>query len=259
MMQVVIYNENIHQMKSLISLLTCVVVSLSCASYYKAPVPLRMVYYQEARSPGHDTLIVFLPGYLSSPEDFGKENFIISLNKFYPETDSVAVDAGLGYYLKKMLPERLLEDVIKPARRKGYRTIWLAGISLGGSGALWYMTKYPDTIQGILLLSPSLGDAQVISEIETAGGLKAWEPKLPLQVDDYQRAQWLWLKRYLNTKGIRPALALGFGNKDRFYREDMLLARNLPPDQAFLVEGDHNWETWKSIFVKILASGILAK
>jgi pimeloyl-ACP methyl ester carboxylesterase len=218
-----------------------------------------MVYHQDKRLPGHDTLIVFLPGYLSSPEDFDKENFIYSLRKAYPKSDSVAIDAGLGYYTKNMLPERLLEDVIKPGRKAGYARIWLVGISIGGSGALWYLTKYPETINGVLLLSPFLGDEKLIKEIETSGGLQSWEPKIPPDADDYQRAQWLWLKQHLAPGNTLPLLALGFGDQDRFYKENMLLARSLPIGRVFLIKGGHRWETWAALFTEFLSSGMLAK
>jgi pimeloyl-ACP methyl ester carboxylesterase len=245
--------------KVLSPILACFIACISCATYYRTPIPLRAVYHQDKRLPGHDTLIVFLPGYLSVPEDFEKENFVDSLKRVYPKSDSVAIDAGIGYYMKKMLPERLIEDVIKPARKAGYARIWLVGISMGGSGALWYLTKYPDTINGVLLLSPFLGDEKLIKEIETSGGLQLWEPKTPLDADDYQRAQWLWLKHHLDPGKTLPFVALGFGEHDRFYRENMLLARCLPPNQVFFIKGGHRWETWAALFTEFLSSGMLQK
>jgi pimeloyl-ACP methyl ester carboxylesterase len=230
---------------------------ISCAALYKTPVPLRVDYFREGRRPGHDTLFVFLPGYLSSPQDFVQEKFIEMLGRYHPRIDSVGVDAGLGYYVKRMLPERLLIDVIEPARRAGYKTIWLVGISMGGSGALWYAKEHPDTIQGALLLSPFLGDRPVIEEIEAAGGLKKWTPRLPLRAGDYQRGQWLWLKRYINAPERLPVLAIGFGDRDRYVKANQLLADILPANRVFSAPGGHDWNTWRLTFGKFLASGLV--
>ncbi len=128
---------------SIVITLTAAAFFLSCLS---APVPMRVIYHQENRT--GNSLVIFLPGNQSSPEEFDTEGFVRLLKQYRPGVDSLAVDAPIGYYVKETLPERLLEDVIKQARRKGYTRIWLVGISMGGSGALWYMKNYPNTIAG---------------------------------------------------------------------------------------------------------------
>src|SRR5712672_3477612 len=52
--------------------------------------------------------------------------------------DIVVADLHFGYYLRQTAIERLREDVILPARTRGYQCISLVGISLGGFGALYY-------------------------------------------------------------------------------------------------------------------------
>ncbi len=67
-------------------------------------------------------------------------------------------------------------DVVLPARAAGYDTIWLAGTSLGGIGALLYLRDHPDDLAGVLALAPYLGEEGVIREIERAGGPASWQP-----------------------------------------------------------------------------------
>ncbi len=244
-------------MKTISSILLFCLFCISCAVLYKTPVPLRADYFQEGRRADRDTLFVFLPGHLSSPQDFVREHFIEMLGRYHPRIDSVAVDAGLGYYIKRMLPERLLSDVIEPARRAGYKKIWLIGISMGGSGALWYAKEHPGTIQGALLLSPFLGDKPVIDEIDAAGGLKKWSPALPLRAGDYQRGQWLWLKRYINAPDRLPVLAIGFGDSDRYVKANRLLADILPENRVFRAPGGHDWSTWRLTYEEFLSSGLV--
>ena len=50
--------------------------------------------------------------------------------------------------------DRLKEDVINPAKEKGYTKIWLVGISLGGLGSLLYAMEHPSDIEGMLVLAP---------------------------------------------------------------------------------------------------------
>jgi pimeloyl-ACP methyl ester carboxylesterase len=235
----------------------CLISGMSCATFFSTPIPMRVIHHQNKRAPGHNTLMVFLPGNPSYPDDFSKEQFVFILHDAYPDIDSVAVDASLGYYIKEMLPERLLEDVIKPAHAMGYKKVWITGISMGGAGALWYIQKYPASVQGILLLAPFLGDEKIIDEIVNAGGLKKWEPSLPLKRKDYQRAQMLWLKQNINPGAKLPFIFLGFGESDRFQQSNMLLADLLPPKQVLMIPGDHDWQTWSTIFKKFIHDRIL--
>ena len=226
---------------------------VSCLS---TPVPLRLVYHEGKKTTGN-TLFVLLPGNQSAPEEFEKEGFVRLLKKYHPDADSIAVDAPIGYYIKGILPQRLMEDVIKPARLKGYTRIWLVGVSMGGSGALWYLKTYPGTIQGVLLLAPFIADQKIVEEIERSGGLKKWEPAAPPDKKDYQRAQLQWLKRYISPRPPLPILTLGFGESDRFERSNRLIAEVLPARNVFTTRGGHEWKTWREIFEQFLKSGLI--
>lgn len=217
-----------------------------CSLLFRTSVPIKMEYHQIEKTKGVDTLVIFLPGRQSKPEDFSKEGFVSLLKKQGIKIDSVAVDAHLGYYINRNLLERLRFDVVLPARERGYRKIWIVGISMGGLGALLYNEKHNDTIDGVLVLAPYLGDQEVIDEIQIAGGLKKWNP-LKIDKGDYQRKLWFWLKKF-SSKNKLPPLMIGYGRDDRFARANSLLAEVLPKSRVYTVPGGHDWGPWKRIF-----------
>src|SRR5205814_411265 len=138
-------------------------------------------------------LLVLLPGRGDRAEDFASHGFVDAAARL--PVDCVAVDATLGYYMKRTIVTRLLEDVIAPARQAGYRRVWLVGISMGGLGALATAQQHETDIEGILLLAPFLGDEEVIDEISARGRLARWTPSPAADgSDDYHRL-WRWLKR----------------------------------------------------------------
>src|SRR5690606_40867279 len=60
--------------------------------------------------------------------------------------------------------ERLQQDVVLPARMRGYRHVRLVGISLGGYGSLLYSKQYGEQIAGLFLMAPFLGNRSLIAE-----------------------------------------------------------------------------------------------
>lgn len=198
-----------------------------------------------------------LPGSGDDAADFMKNGFIKEIEFSGIRADVVAVDAHLGYYLKRNLLPRLCKDIIIPARQKGYKNIWLLGISMGGLGAVIYEKHYPDTITGLILLAPFLGYPAVIDEIYTAGGLSQWSPKEPIDKNDYEHEIWKWLKDYTRPEVKLPRLVIGYGSEDRFASASFLLAEVLPVDQVYMIPGGHDWDTWGKIFHLILQSGVI--
>ena len=72
----------------------------------------------------------------------------------------------------RTLPLRLHLDVVLPASARGRQKIWLVGTSLGAMGSLAYVKRYPETVAGVVLLGPYLGEEPILDEIERAGGRK---------------------------------------------------------------------------------------
>ncbi len=229
-------------------------LSTGCTRLRPTPVPLRTVSYPGNPAAGQPrTLVVLLPGRRDSPEDFGRFHFPELAAQAGARVDMVAADAHLGYYYNRTIVDRLHEDVIAPARKR-YDRIWLAGISLGGTGSLLYTAQHPEDVDGILLLAPFLGEEKVIDEVAAAGGLSGWSPPETLAPDDFQRRMWVWLKG--GVQGKIP-IYLGYGRNDGFARANGLLGKVLPPERVFTVPGGHAWKAWKAAWEAFLKTGAL--
>lgn len=235
----------------LFTLLAAILLSSGCVFFPKETIPIRCVYHDSGQGRPAPGLIVLLPGYLSSPEDFVTHGFIAALRETKAPVDAITVDAHFAYYKSRSLPKRLRDDVILPARKRGYRSIWIVGISMGGTGVLWYEKTYPGTVNGILLLAPFLGDEPVIEEIERSGGLNAWRPNDPFAHDDYQRPLWAWLQNPPQNRE-RPLIYLGYGDRDKFARACNLLCDALPVGRCYTAPGGHEWPVWENLFRRFL-------
>jgi pimeloyl-ACP methyl ester carboxylesterase len=236
-------------------LLLLLVTLTGCARLRSTPVPIRTVSYPGTGQPR--ILVVLLPGRYDSPEDFGRYSFPEIAARAGVRADMVAVDAHLGYYYKRTIVDRLREDVIAPARKR-YDRIWLAGISLGGTGSLLYAAEHPEDVEGIVLLAPFLGDDKVIDEVASAGGLQSWKAPEPLAADDFQRRLWVWLQGATRPSERIP-IYLGWGRNDSFARANGLLAKDLPPERVFTAEGGHDWKAWKALWTDFVRTGALSR
>ena len=219
---------------------------------YPAPAPIRSIYYSTTPTTRQRALLLLLPGRSDTAADFEKQGFVQAARESHAPLDVVAVDARFGYYISKTLGQRVTTDVIAPAKASGYRSFWLAGVSMGGLGALLYAQQHPNEVDGVLAIAPFLGDDDVIEEIEHAGGLAQWKSIGKASPGDYQRELWLWLGRCLPRAQGCPRIFLGFGTADRFVRAHRLLAAVLPPEQILEVPGEHEWAPWLRIFTLAL-------
>jgi pimeloyl-ACP methyl ester carboxylesterase len=240
--------------------LFCLLTAFGC--YYPAPkVPLDTLRYD---APGGDRkqLIVFLPGNGDPLTVFDENGMVAAVRARNLPVDIIAVDAHIGYYMTGSILARLKQDVIDPARGRGYRRIWLVGNSLGGYGSISYARQYPQDIFGIVLLGPFLGDKNIIREIREAGGLQKWDPgQIPentratwekelwkwLKDGDQQKGFWHWVKSCDEPDEDCPSrIYLGFGKRDRFSSGQKLLAEGLSPENVIVIDdGGHDWDTWK--------------
>ncbi|MCY7369870.1 MAG: alpha/beta hydrolase [Polaromonas sp.] len=195
------------------------------------------------------TLLVFLPGAYDTPQDFVDKGFVRAVRERGFDVDIQLADAHRGYYSQRKLLERLEADVMEPARAKGYRSIWFFGISLGGYGSLLYAMTHPDSLEGLVVLAPYLGDPALPLEIEGQGGLQVWRPGTGGGQD---AVLWAWLKGYADPATRRPQTYLGFGSGDRFAQPNGVLAQALQPVQRFVLPGGHDWPVWQSLWSRIL-------
>lgn len=242
-----------HRRLSLL-LVGCVLLLAGCAAWRPAKVPMDTRLDISTCSPA-DTLLVFLPGAYSDPQEFVTEGFVQEVRERHIAVDVMLVDAHMGYYNNRTIIDRLEQDVLVPARRKGYGAIWLVGISVGGFGAMIHEELQPGSVAGIVVLAPYMGQRLLSTDIDVAGGLRAWQaPAGPLPLDQMETRLWRWLQAYGETPlpPGRPPLYLGYGLDDRFVFSHRLLAAVLPTDRVFTTEGGHDWAPWRRLWKQAL-------
>jgi hypothetical protein len=163
----------------------------------------------------------------------------------------ILAGAVADHYLDRSVVERLHAGVIAPARARGYRSVWLGGISIGGFGSLLYRSRYDD-VQGLLLLAPYLGSRPVVNEVLRAGGLAKWRPDAGAP-QDHERDLLAWLKEALARGDVPQRMFVGFGADDRFAPSIGLLANALPEDRVVRGSGGHDWQTWGGLWREMVA------
>ena len=192
------------------------------------------------------TQMVWLPGAYHSAQDFLDAGFPEAVLKRQIPLDLRFVDLEMQHLDDREPLERLRHEIVFPALASG-ASVWLAGISLGGLGALDYASSYPDEFDGLCLLAPYLGNRMLLAEIAAASGLEGWEPGELAQADAERR---IW--RYLKVRVDSRSLYLGYGRDDRFAAAHDLLARRLPADAVDVIGGSHDWRTWIKLWENFL-------
>lgn len=233
-----------------LALLLATLILAACAP--KATVPMPAREYGHIDSSGHHNLLIFLRGIGGSSEDFEKYGLIDEIRARKIPFDVMVPDAHFGYYKNETLEDRLKEDIIDPAKARGYRRVWLAGFSMGGLGSLFYLRKYAEDIDGVLLVSPFMGWGSIHKEIEKAGGIKGWIPQQSKR-QDWQRTIWSWVHDYTDHSADYPPIYLGFGDEDSMTgKGPQLLGEALAPEHVFTLPGDHDYPTFQAIWTEHL-------
>jgi pimeloyl-ACP methyl ester carboxylesterase len=236
----------------LVALLSALALA-GCASR-PATAPLRTIAQPSPCAARPDTLLVLLPGAYSLPEDFVREGFVRSVQEAGLAADLLLVDAHTGYYENRSIVDRLHADVVQPARARGYRQVWLAGISIGAVGAMLYADEHPQEVTGVVALAPFLGSRLSVLDIENAGGLAAWQPPERGPGEALDQRLWRWLKGQTGeaSSGHRIEFFQGYGEDDRFAHNNRLLGRALPPSRVYTTPGDHDWPAWTAVWRRIV-------
>lgn len=221
------------------------VLLLSSCGYF-AGQPLEVLSYV-GKSTSHKNLFVFVRGLGGSNRSFAEEGMVDETWQRGIDFDMVAPNSHFAYYSERTLIERLRQDVILPAKKKGYKKIWLIGPSMGGLGSLLYVREYPEDIDGVYLISPFLGDDRLINEIKEQGGLGRWKPGAYSPDEDWQRMLWHWIQAEV-VEHNTPPIYLGYGNDDMYVEAQSLLAAALPESHISRRDGGHDYETFKALW-----------
>lgn len=234
----------------------CALLATGCLAPFRSRAPAPMPSIAVASAPGGSVCSgLLLPGTWDRPRDFVRHDFGGLARAAGAPLELVAVDAHFGYYRNRSVVIRLDEDFVAPLRARG-QTVWLTGISLGGIGSLLYAAEHPERVEGLLLLSPFLGDPELLDEIRRAGGPLAWQPPASIGVEDWQRRVWSFLRDWHTRRGPKPEIYVGFGSSDDFAGGNRMLAELLPADHVREIPGDHDWKTWTRLWQDFLAGDV---
>ena len=203
-----------------------------------------------------NTLVVLLPGAYDGPQDFKDYGFVTALRQRNIDADIQLVDAHIGYFTNQQIVQRLEDEIVLPARAKGYKKIWFAGISLGGYGTLLYSMSKPSDVDGFFIMAPYMGTRHIPAEIQRQGGLKAWSSDVQGNMDI---DLWRWLQGFSTRGPNMPQAYIGYGASDRFEKPNQLLADVLPKERSFVIPGGHDWATWQRLWTNFLDVAPLPK
>ncbi|MEO8998267.1 MAG: alpha/beta hydrolase [Rhodanobacter sp.] len=226
-------------------LLACLSSLAGCAAGGDVTKPVPTTFIAAPQSAHR--LVVMLPGRGDSLQSLTDTGIAGIIQQSWPDADVLLTGLTMPFYRQGRSAQRLHDEVIEPARRKAYRQVWLAGISLGGMGVLLYDRDYPDQIDGLLLLSPYLGEDAIHQQIRQAGGLAAWQagPAQPIGPDTFQHELWRSLQGWSQRPQRTRTTWLAYGADEPFRQPIELMRPLLPADHVIMLPGKHNWKLWK--------------
>lgn len=191
-------------------------------------------------------LVVVLPGRADSLDGLADIGIAAVIQQQWPDADVLLTGLGMVFYMERRAGQRLHDEVIVPARRSHHGQVWLLGVSLGGMGALLYDRRYPDAVDGMILLSPFLGRARIHREIRAAGGLAAWHggPMHAMGPDSFESELWRYLQGWATRPQRTRTVWVAYGASEPFRKPIALMAPLLPPGHVIALPGHHDWELW---------------
>ena len=201
------------------------------------------------------TLMVLLPGAQHGPADFIDAGFVSAVRERNLPLDLVMAELEFSQVADLSALADLHESIMQPAQAAGYSQIWLAGISIGGYIAIAYAERYPQLLQGMLLIAPYPGNRMTTNEIRDAGGITSWAPAT-IAADDTERHNWRWLKTRQTNDGalieVHLEVHLTYGEDDRFAASHAMMAEALAPERVSHVAGGHVWPVWQQLWCDFL-------
>jgi enterochelin esterase-like enzyme len=174
-----------------------------------------------------------------------------------PPAIIVMPDAGMTWYVdrKEKMETAVIRDLVGDVQQT-FRVIddrkgrVVAGLSMGGYGALRFVLKYPEMFAAAGLLSPAIYDSEPPqnSGARRAGVFGAAE--FDGQVWKELNYPALW-EAFLARKVAVP-MYINSGDDDDFFIEAeatrlySLLRKNGQPAELRIVDGAHKWPVWES-------------
>jgi len=234
------------------TLIALVLLLAGCATGGDVTRPIPVADFP-ARGTAHGT-VVMLPGRGDDLASMERRGVPKTIQNAWPDADVVLTGLTMPFYRQGEATRRLHDEIIEPVRALNHGPIWIAGISLGGMGALLYEHDYPGQIDGLLLLSPYLGDDAIHDEIRKAGGLASWNAGPPQAVgpDTFQHELWRTLKQWSDEPGRTRTVWLAYGEDEPFRAPIELMSPQLPRDHVLMLPGRHDWDLWTPALGQLL-------
>jgi enterochelin esterase-like enzyme len=174
-----------------------------------------------------------------------------------PPAIIVMPDADSTWYVdrKEKMETAMIRDLVGDAERT-FRALrardgrLVAGLSMGGYGALRFALKYPEMFAAAALLSPAIYDPE---PPQSSGARKAGvfgAPDFDPQVWKELNYPALW-DAFL-AKKIAVPMYIDSGDDDSLFIEAeatrlySLLRKNGQPAELRIVDGGHDWQVWES-------------
>jgi len=174
-----------------------------------------------------------------------------------PPAIIVMPDAGMTWFVdrKEKMETAVIQDLVGDVQRT-FRVIddrkgrVIAGLSMGGYGALRFVLKYPEMFAAAGLLSPAIYDPEVPqgSGARRAGvfGAAEFDPQV------WKELNYPTLWEAFLAKKIAVPMYINSGDDDDFFIEAeatrlySLLRKNGQPAELRIVDGAHKWPVWES-------------
>lgn len=224
------------------------ILMVYCSFNFDVNKPVNLLWDKHGEK--NDSLIIFLPGLFDNANRFKKEQFFSLAREAGVKADMVAASIHVGHLLQEKMFARIEKDIYQPAKKAGYKNMWLVGMSLGGLNSLLFYQKYTSEICGVVLLAPYIVTDTLKKEFQKIGELKNWRLKSVENesvVNQRVRDLWVWLLAQDEKKYLQQ-IYLGFGEQDRYVDDIKLLQRVLDKKNVIAIEGKHDWVAGKKIW-----------
>lgn len=174
-----------------------------------------------------------------------------------PAAIIVMPEAGTTWFVdrKENMETAVIRELL-PRIERQFRTIELregrlvAGLSMGGYGAMRFALKYPDLFAAAGLLSPAIYVPEPPQDSSARRVDVFGSPQFDADIWKSLNYPALW-DAYL-ARGIPVPMYINSGDDDQFFIETTavefyaLLRRNKQPAELRIVDGPHAWSVWES-------------
>jgi len=187
--------------------------------------------------------LVLLPPAAATADDFVREGFLDELVALGIDATVIRAATPLDIYAADRVVA-LVKAQIATSASSAPAPTWFVGISLGAMTALGCVEANRSEFAGVFAIAPWPGPRTLWSEVP-AIGLTAWAARQREARFDDERRVWRWL-----GEGARggPHVLIGYGRDDRFVEGQQLLASAVPPSRRVVIDGAHDWPTWKTLW-----------